>query len=106
MNDFSFSHSYKKKNKYSAKNNIRNVRFYCLAPDAVAIQLMGDFNDWDPEAYPMKKHVDGSWTLELPLSHGAHHYLFNIDGKPTLDLRARGIARNEKNEKVSLVTVS
>jgi hypothetical protein len=40
------------------------------------------------------------------LGHGHHHYQFLIDGKPTLDPRAQGIARNEQNEKVSLIAVS
>jgi hypothetical protein len=29
-----------------------------------------------------------------------------VDGKPTLDPRAQGIARNEKNEKVSMMSVN
>ncbi len=49
---------------------------------------------------------DGAWRAEILLNHGHHHYLFVIDGKPTLDPRAQGIARNEWNEKVSLVAVS
>jgi hypothetical protein len=54
----------------------------------------------------MKKSFEGSWTVQIQLSHGHHHYQFLIDGKPTLDPRAQGIARNEKNEKVSLLAVS
>jgi hypothetical protein len=44
--------------------------------------------------------------LDVPLPHGHHHYLFVIDGRRTLDPRAQGVARNESNEKVSLVAVS
>lgn len=68
--------------------------------------VIGDFNDWHPTATPMKKHVDGSWHAQLMLGHGHHHYQFLIDGKPMLDPRAQGIARNERNEKVSLLAVS
>jgi 1,4-alpha-glucan branching enzyme len=67
---------------------------------------MGDFNDWDPAAHPMKRQPDGAWTTQLQIGHGPHHYLFCIDGSPTLDPRAQGVARNERNEKVSLITVS
>ena len=42
-----------------------------------------------------------------------HHYpagkiktMIVVDGKLVLDPRAQGIARNEKNEKVSLISVS
>jgi 1,4-alpha-glucan branching enzyme len=82
------------------------VNFICQAPDAKAVTLVGDFNDWDPAAYPMKRQPDGAWLIQIPLNHGHHHYQFLIDGKATLDPRAQGIARNEQNEKVSLISVS
>lgn len=95
-----------KADRYSAKNNIRPTNFVCLAPDAKAVAITGDFNDWNPESHPMKKQPDGGWLVQIPLTHGHHHYLFLVDGKPTLDPRAQGVARNEKNEKVSLIAVS
>jgi hypothetical protein len=54
----------------------------------------------------MKRQSDGTWLLEVPLRHGHHHYQFLVDGKPTLDPRAYGIARNHFGEKVSLLAVS
>ena len=54
----------------------------------------------------MQRQADGSWHLQVPLYHGHHHYHFLVDGKPALDPRAMGIARNEKNERVSLIAVS
>ena len=95
-----------KPNGYSAKNVIKPVPFVCLAPEAKIVNITGDFNDWDPAAHPMKRMPDGTWRVELQLNHGHHHYLFLVDGKPTLDPRAQGVARNEKNEKVSLIAVS
>ena len=88
------------------KKTSKPVNFICVAPQAQTVTLIGDFNDWDPNAMPLKRHVDGSWTLQITLGHGHHHYQFLIDGKPTLDPRAQGIARNEQNEKVSLLAVS
>ena len=93
-------------NRYSAKNNIKPVNFTCVAPSAQAVTLIGDFNDWHPDAHPMKRQPDGAWTLQVQLSHGHHHYQFLIDGKPTLDPRAQGTVRNERDEKVSLLLVS
>ena len=90
----------------AAKKTIKPVNFICIAPDAKRVTLIGDFNDWDPNAHPLKRHVDGSWSLQITLSHGHHHYQFLVDEKPTLDPRAQGIARNEQNEKVSLLAVS
>ena len=92
--------------RYSAKKMAKPVNFICVAPAAHSVTLIGDFNDWDPAAYPMKKQPDGAWLVQISLNHGHHHYQFLIDGKPTLDPNAQGIARNEQNEKVSLLAVS
>ncbi len=91
---------------YSAKNIIKPVAFLCLNTEAVKVTIMGDFNDWHPESHPMKRMFDGAWRVEVPMNHGHHHYLFCVDGVPTLDSRAQGTARNEQGEKVSLVSVS
>ena len=93
-------------NRYSAKKMQKPVNFICNAPAAKSVSLVGDFNDWDPTAYPMKQQPDGAWMIQIPLNHGHHHYQFVVDGKPTLDPRAQGVARNEQNEKVSLLAVS
>ena len=93
-------------NRYSAKKTIKPVNFLCFAPEATSVFIAGDFNDWSQNANPLKRQPDGGWVVQVPLSHGPHHYLFVIDGKLTIDQRAQGIVRNEKNEKVSLVTVS
>jgi 1,4-alpha-glucan branching enzyme len=91
---------------YSVKKTVKPVNFVCIAPDAKQVTLVGDFNDWDPKAHPLKRQPDGSWTGQVTLGHGHHHYRFLVDGKPTLDPRAQGIARDEQNEKVSLLAVS
>ncbi len=92
--------------RQAAKKTIKPVNFICLASNAQRVTVVGDFNDWDPNAHPLKRHVDGSWSAQIAIGHGHHHYLFLVDGKPTLDPRAQGIARNEQNEKVSLLAVS
>lgn len=93
-------------NRYSAKNNRKLVTFVCRAPKANNVWLVGDFNGWDPWANRMNRQVDGAWRLELLLSHGHHQYCFLVDGEPMLDPQAYGIARNDRNEKVSLMPVS
>ena len=92
--------------RYSAKKMVKPVNFVCPAPEARRVTLVGDFNDWDPNAYPMRRQPDGNWLLQIPLNHGHHHYMFLIDGKPVLDPNARGTARNEQDQKVSLISVS
>lgn len=94
------------KSRYSAKTMAKPVQFLCLAPEAQAVCLMGEFNRWNPRSHPMTRLPDGGWRIEVPLSHGHHQYLFVVDGQPTLDPRAQGVARNQHGERVSLIAVS
>jgi 1,4-alpha-glucan branching enzyme len=82
------------------------VDFFCRAPEAKSVSLIGDFNDWQPAAHPMKRMPDGGWVLRLELAHGHHQYLFLVDGKPVLDPNAMGKVHNERNETVSLIAIS
>jgi len=100
------SHRLEQYTRYSAKKMLKPINFVCAAPGAQHVTLVGDFNDWDPSAYPMKLQPDGNWLIQISLHHGHHHYQFLVDGKPVLDPRAQGIARNERDEKVSLIAIS
>lgn len=78
----------------------------CQAPHATAVSLVGDFNGWNPAATPMTQGPDKAWTASVELKHGHHRYAFLVDGVLTLDPRAQGITRNDKNERVCLIPVS
>jgi 1,4-alpha-glucan branching enzyme len=92
--------------RYSAKNMAKPVNFICNAPDGKHVFLTGDFNDWSADAHPMRRHHDGAWFIQIPLTHGHHHYRFLVDGKPMLDPKAHGTARDHEGHKVSLIAVS
>lgn len=92
--------------RYSAKKMRKPINFFCHAPGAQKVAVIGDFNGWDPSAHLMTQAPDGSWQLQIPVHHGHHQYLFLVDGHPTLDPHAQGVARNERNERVSLMSVS
>jgi 1,4-alpha-glucan branching enzyme len=85
---------------------LRAINFICVAPQAKAVSLVGDFNNWDPTVHPMKQMPDKAWFKTLELKHGHHRYAFLVDGHLTLDPRAQGVTRNDKGERVSLVPVS
>ncbi|MGO9200691.1 MAG: isoamylase early set domain-containing protein [Limisphaerales bacterium] len=85
---------------------VKPVNFVCLAPGAKEVCLAGDFNGWDPANHRMQRQADGAWLLQVALHHGHHCYRFLIDGRPALDPRAQGVARDAKGEKVSLIAVS
>ena len=91
---------------YGAKKTLRGINFVCLAPQAQTVTLVGDFNQWNTTAHPMKRMPDGAWLLLVELPHGHHRYGFLVDGNLTLDPRAQGITRNDRNERVSLLPVS
>jgi 1,4-alpha-glucan branching enzyme len=93
-------------NRYSAERTRHHHDFFCNAPSASQVCLVGDFNKWQPAANPMNRMPDGSWMLGLDLSHGYHQYVFFVDGKPVLDPNATGKGRNERNKPVSLIAIS
>jgi hypothetical protein len=51
-----------------------------LAAPASRVSVVGDFNDWDPAATPLRRR-GGTWTVELHLKPGRYHYTFLIDGR-------------------------
>jgi 1,4-alpha-glucan branching enzyme len=91
---------------YSAKRNLHHADFFCRAPKAQTVVLVGDFNDWNPSTTPMRRMPDGRWMATLELPHGHHQYLFLVDGKPVLDPNASGKTHNDRGEPVSLVALS
>jgi 1,4-alpha-glucan branching enzyme len=45
------------------------------------VHLVGDFNDWDSVAQPMKRKKDGSFRFSLDLEQGRkYQFLYLIDG--------------------------
>ncbi len=60
----------------------------------------------DTVSTPMHRMPDGHWMASLELSHGHHRYVFLVDGEPQLDPNATGIARDDRNQRVSLIAVS
>jgi 1,4-alpha-glucan branching enzyme len=49
------------------------------------VALVGDFNEWDERATPMKRRSDGSWSKTVNLTPGTYRYRFLVDGKSWLN---------------------
>jgi len=50
----------------------RGVRFAVWAPNAVSVNLTGEFNDWDTNRHPMRRRNGGIWEIFIPsLGEGA-----------------------------------
>ncbi len=49
------------------------------APNATAIYLLGEFNDWRKHPdYALTKVGDGNWEIKLPLGALAHEMLYRL----------------------------
>ena len=62
-----------------------NVRFVYIAPAAAKVSVVGDFNQWNPDAMPLRRLGDGTWIVDVPLSPGRYAYAFVVDGKVEVD---------------------
>lgn len=52
--------------------------------NASSVFLAGDFNDWSPNTFVMKKEND-EWVIKVQLHPGKHLYKFVVDGKWMID---------------------
>ena len=55
-----------------------SASFEFYAPSAREVFLVGEFNDWNAKATPMRRGVDGTWRVEL-LPPGFYRYKFVVD---------------------------
>jgi hypothetical protein len=82
------------------------TRFVLHAPDAGAVALVGQFNDWDPTGTPLAATGDGGWAAVVPLAAGRYEYAFLVDGARVVpDPRAPELAPSEFGVPNSVVVV-
>lgn len=66
---------------FAAAGDRQPTRFVLVAPEASAVALVGDFNDWSADATPMTGEASGGlWTVTVPLEPGRYRYAFLVDG--------------------------
>jgi hypothetical protein len=59
----------------------RVIKFVLVAPHAANVSIVGDFNNWDAQATPMKRTpTGGTWSVAIPLPAGRHVYAFVVNG--------------------------
>ena len=64
------------KKEYFKTKNICRVTFTIpkiAAPDAKSVCIVGDFNNWNIHANPMKKLKNGDYTIKLDLEPGKEY---------------------------------
>ena len=57
------------------------VLFRLLAPGAREVSVVGEFNDWDPDADSLQAKRNGLWRVTVPIDDGEWAYLFVVDGE-------------------------
>ncbi len=74
---------------------------------AKTASLCGDFNDWDPDAAPMKKLKDGSFSVTISLDAGRNYrFRYLLDEKLwENDWEADAYVANEFGSDDSLIKV-
>ncbi|MFH0756821.1 MAG: isoamylase early set domain-containing protein [Bacteroidota bacterium] len=83
--------------KYLAKQDLCQVTFKLpphLAESIKKASVVGEFNDWDPKANPMKKAKDGKFSLSLKLPvRNEYHFRYLLDGENwETDFEADGLS--------------
>jgi hypothetical protein len=91
----------------AAMGDARKVYLRLDAPASSRVAVVGDFNDWDPAATPLRPSGDhGAWVVELRLKPGRYHYTFLIDGRRwERDPREAPAAESDFGAPVSVLTV-
>ena len=56
-------------------------RFSFRAPEAISVQLVGDFTEWEAHPISLRKETGGVWQAAVELTPGEHHYRFLVDGE-------------------------
>ena len=67
-----------------------SVEFRFFRPDATAVALAADFNDWSPQL-PMTRDDHGWWTLRLELEPGEYRFRYVADGEWYTDFASNGV---------------
>ena len=63
----------------------RRVAFSFYGPNADAVFLAGDFNEWNTQKHSMKKNADGLWEKTIYVFPGRYEYKFWADGHWKMD---------------------
>ncbi|MGW8319853.1 MAG: isoamylase early set domain-containing protein [Candidatus Promineifilaceae bacterium] len=96
------------KKNYSKSGQICRVTFKLPAEvEAQSANLVGEFNDWDNQATPMKRLKDGSFSATVSLEPGRNYrYRYLLDGERwENDWEADAYLPNEFGSEDSVVAI-
>ena len=65
----------------SSRDRTVRITFVLPAGDSRAVSVVGDFNDWDPLAHPLKKRGNGTRSVVVTVPTGRTlHFRYLADG--------------------------
>lgn len=59
----------------------QGVIFEYFDPSATVVTVVGDFNQWDQKARPLKRDAGGLWKVTIRLEPGSYQYKFLVNGQ-------------------------
>lgn len=62
---------------------IKTTRFTYYSRTAKQVQIVGDFNNWNPQNF--RRNDKGGWAISLPVPPGDYSYNYLVDGKTVRD---------------------
>ena len=87
-------------------DRVRPVPFVVMAAHAARVSIVGDFNDWDPAATPLRRAGTQAWWVVVNLRPGRYRYAFVVDGtRWVADPAAPRAADNDFGAESSVVTI-
>lgn len=82
--------------QYLKSKPVCKVTFTVPAEDAEQVVVVGSFNDWNPEAEPLKKLKNGTFKGVLSLDKDAsYEFRYLIDGSYANEAEADGQVWND-----------
>lgn len=82
------------------------VTFKIWAPNAGAVYLVGDFNDWkiSPD-YKLSNTPNGIWLTSVRIGPGSYKYAFSVDGQQRMDDANNDAVGDGSGGRVSVLTI-
>ncbi len=69
------------------------------------VNLIGDFNNWNPYSLPMKKDKSGYWEIDVDIPPGLYAYQFIVDGKYIKDPLGQSMMVDRFDYEMSLLEI-
>jgi len=79
--------------------------FYYRDNSAKQVNLIGDFNNWNPYSLPMKKDKSGYWEIEVDIPPGLYAYQFIVDGTYIKDPLGQSMMVDRFDDEMSLLEI-